>query len=212
MICPRCRAQISEGTQRCFTCGFSEAEVKRKLEMEVQGVTVSRFPIVNRCYRKIFGDTHKSIVKKFLKYCAVAFIIVLLFFHFFLYIDLRNGCFVTIRPALTELSNTTVKKGIKYLRKNFPKQYDDFCENVTSIDPNISCGGFGGGCYSASRRSNPSVIDISTTYGAVTNSAKVIIHETCHVIQFKEKRPFDEAECYAKDAVIPWNFGKTKSL
>jgi DNA processing protein len=37
------------------------------------------------------------------------------------------------------------------------------------------------------------------------NAAKVIIHETCHVIQLKEGRPANESECYGKDSVIPWN-------
>lgn len=81
--------------------------------------------------------------------------------------------------------------------------YLNFCNNISSIDPNISCGGFGGGCYSQYRL-NSGVIDVSTTYGDWKGAAKVIIHETCHSMQFKEGRSFNEGECYGKDSVIPW--------
>ncbi len=143
-------------------------------------------------------------VKQIIKYSIYLIIFASIIYHFFYYWDFKNSCYITIRPSLTEFSNTTIKKGIKYLKANFPKQYKDFCKNVASIDPNISCGGFGGGCFSGFTYNRPAMIDISTPYGEYKQAAKVIIHETCHAMQFKEKRPFSEEECYGKDAVIPW--------
>lgn len=150
-----------------------------------------------------FVDLDKEDVKKLIKYFGGAFFLLFLIYHFFFYIDIPNGCFVTIRPSVLEWSNTTIKKGIRYLKKEYKPQYLTFCSNVSTIDPNISCGGFGGGCYSE-YKSNSGVIDVSTPYGNWKAAAKVIIHETCHAVQFKEKRPFSESECHAKDAVIPW--------
>ncbi|MDO8620251.1 MAG: zinc-ribbon domain-containing protein [bacterium] len=202
--CPKCGASLYEGVKVCLRCGYSELEETRERKYEIDAVTISRFKTLNDGYRLMFGTTNKLIVKRFAKIGLGVLVVIFLFFHFFVYFDMENKCFVTVRPALTELSNTTIKKGIRYLRKEFPPQYALFCANVTSINPNISCGGFGGGCYST-YSINPGVIDISTPYGNHKNAAKVIIHETCHAVQFAEKRPFDENECYEKDAVIPWS-------
>ena len=113
--------------------------------------------------RVIYNDSDRRIIKKILKYLVIIIFLPWLFYHLFLYIDIKNGCFIKIRPAMTELSNTTIKKGIRYLKSNYPDEYVKVCNNVTTIDPNISCGGFGGGCYSEYNR-NPGVIDISVTY------------------------------------------------
>jgi hypothetical protein len=142
----------------------------------------------------------KQLLKGFIFLLVFAFLI----YHLFFYWDFKSSCYITIRPSFTEFSNISIKNGIKFLKSNFPKQYKEFCSNVTSIDPNISCGGYGGGCYMG-HLYKPNMIDVSTSYGRYKNAAKVIIHETCHVLQFKDRRPFVEAECYQKDSVIPWN-------
>lgn len=94
-----------------------------------------------------------------------------------------------------------MKDGLRYLKKEFPEEYTKVCENVENINPNVGCGGFGGGCF---YHNEPKTITISTPYGNHINAAKVIIHETCHVIQLKEGRPGNEDECYEKDSIIPW--------
>lgn len=206
MVCKRCGVKMYERVGRCLRCGYSEADVKRAKEREIEGVTVSKNPLVNYCYQKFFGQTHKRVVKRLLKYVLTLLFCGWLFYHFFLYIDLSHGCFITLRPAITELSNASVKKGIRYLKANFPNQYQLFCDNVSSIDPNIACGGLGGGCfYHGKNREDPQSISISTTFGDYLNAAKVIIHETCHAIQYRENRSPSETECHEKDSVIPWH-------
>ncbi len=201
MKCKKCGAELEEKTNRCTKCYYSEDAEKRLLREEIERVTISKNATINTFYLRIFGRTDKKVIIKLFKYFIAVLVILWIIYHFFIYIDLPNRCFITIRPSFTEMSNTTMKKGIRYLKNNFSEQYDDFCKNVESIDPNISCGGFGGGCYSL-YKINPGVIDISTPFGDYKYAAKVIIHETCHVIQFKESRTFDETECYKKDEVI----------
>jgi hypothetical protein len=203
MKCIKCGAQLYKGTSHCVRCGYSLNDEMEYEKKEHEKITISSNPKINFIYQKIFGINDKKVILRYFKFILIIFIFLFLNYHFFFYLDISNRCFIKIRPALTEFSNTTIKKGIVYLKKNFPSEYKDMCENVSTINPNISCGGFGGGCYSEFRF-NPGVIDISTAFGQYKRAAKVIIHETCHAIQLKEGRSFDESECYGKDSVIPW--------
>ncbi len=203
MKCKKCGTELYEKMTRCMRCGYSEVAAKRIEAREIESYTIGKNPFINKVYINIFGHTDKKIVGKFIKFIIIIIFILWIFYSLFIYVDLSNRCFITIRPSFTELSNTTMKKGIKYLKNNFPNEYTNLCKNVVSIDPNISCGGFGGGCYSL-YSINPGVIDISTPHGDYIHAAKVMIHETCHAMQFKEGRPFDETECYKTDEVIPW--------
>lgn len=200
MTCKKCGANIYNGVKQCVVCFAPVVDGEEFIVLP----KTKWHGFYDYHYAKFFGNTDKRVVKKLFKFLILFFLVCLIFYHFFLYIDIGNKCFIKIKPALVELTNTTMKRGIKYLKKNHFPEYKLLCENVTTINPNISCGGFGGGCYS-SYRSDPGEIDISTTYGNVNNAAKVIIHETCHAVQFKEGRSFDEAECYAKDSIIPWH-------
>ena len=74
--------------------------------------------------------------------------------------------------------------------------YQDVCQYVDNVNPNFSCGGMGGGC---AFRNIPGTIDISTSMDDLAWSAAIIVHETCHVKQFKENRPVSEEECYGMD-------------
>ncbi len=183
MKCQKCGAVLYGESTRCSRCGYSAEDAGRE--------------------RQIVDRTRGRQKKRLWKYGIGLFLVVSLFYHFFLYIDIFHGCFITIRPALTELSNTTMKKGVYYLKTNFPQQYQDFCSNVRVINPNISAGT--GGEYQYLE--NPDMIAISTAFGKYTDAAKAIIHETCHAMQFKSGRPFSEPECYGKDAIIPWSDG-----
>lgn len=203
MNCPRCRSPLYGSSKVCVTCGYSLTQASRELKRKFEAENMSNSPFINAIYRKLFGTTHTTTIRKVLKYFFVTLVLISLWYHFFIYIDIRNSCYITIRPALIEFSNVTMKKGLQYLKDDFPNEYTKVCKNVSTINPNISCGGFGGGCYSE-YKGNPGVIDISTTYGKYKNAAKVIVHETCHAMQFNEGRPFDESECYKKDAIIPW--------
>jgi len=201
--CLKCKTELYDGMKECSRCGYSREEDLIVLQKEIDRYTISKNKFINNIYKKTFGYADKTIVFKLFKRLIIIIIFLLIISHFYLYIDLSHKCIVTIRPSFTEFSNLTMKKGIHYLKNNFPNQYDDFCKNINSIDPNVSCGGFGGGCYS-SFKINPHMIDISTPYGYYKQAAKVIVHETCHSKQFFDKRPFDEGECYKADEIIPW--------
>jgi len=118
-------------------------------------------------------------------------------YRYFFYIDIGNKCFVKIKPSFTELSNRNIKQAILVLKNAVPKEYEKFCRNVDTIDPNISCGGFGGGCYYHNERGSISVSTSNNSFLGWT--AAIIAHETCHVVQHNENRPFSETECYTID-------------
>jgi hypothetical protein len=130
------------------------------------------------------------------------FLIILLVFSgiylkFFLYLDFSRSCYIKVHPSIIEFSNISMKNALKVLKHASPEDYIDVCENIKTIDPNISCGGFGGGCF---YEDEPGTIDISTTYGSLAITAAVIVHETCHAIQSQEDRSLNEQECEIKMA------------
>lgn len=121
------------------------------------------------------------------------------FYQFFIYSDRSSNCFITILPSLTEFSNITIKRSLNTLKHAAPDHYADVCKNVKTISPNFGCGGVGGGCY---YQGEPDTIYISTTMNDLVGAAAIIVHETCHVIQGKESRSFDENECYEIDDTV----------
>ena len=84
-----------------------------------------------------------------------------------------------------------------------PENYKELCTRVDVINPNISCGGFGGGCYHVNNFGSSETsrqIDISTPHdGFLGLTAAIIAHETCHARQAQEGRPISEDECYKLD-------------
>ena len=134
------------------------------------------------------------------------FFIVLLFWLFsryFSYTDAKYGCFIKIKPSILEFSAVNIKKGILVLKYSDIDNYKELCKRVNVINPNISCGGFGGGCYRKTNFGNSEVsrqIDISTPHdGFLGLTAAIIAHEVCHVRQAQEIRSFSEKECYELD-------------
>lgn len=105
---------------------------------------------------------------------------------------------ITIKPSFLEWSNSNIKRAIKTLKYGSPDDYRTFCAYVDTVDPTQSCGGFGGGCFYPSKKT-ARTIDIGTSQRNLAWTAAIIMHETCHVIQYKEGRPFDENECYNVD-------------
>jgi hypothetical protein len=122
--------------------------------------------------------------------------------RYVVWLDPGAGCVIGIRPSLVGYDPTTVKRALDTLRHGSPDDYRRVCTHVATINPNPSCGGFGGGCFwhSEGNRGRAS-IDVSTEHGLIWTVA-ILVHETCHAVQFHEGRPpgFDlEQECYAED-------------
>lgn len=127
----------------------------------------------------------------------LVFPLIVLNFWLFRYDDFGNSCHIKIAPSITEMNNLQIKKGIRMLKEKSPQDYREFCASVKSISPELACGGGGGGCYVPSR---PNEIVVSTIFRRKEShtemTAAIIAHEVCHLHQGKEKRPFDETECY----------------
>jgi len=148
--------------------------------------------------QKEFIEKHRRRILPSKKFLTI-FLIILLFFgfiyQFFFYIDVDNSCFVKIIPSITmEFSNSNIKRSIKILKHGSPTDYQDFCRLVDTIDANIDCGGWEGGCFRSGKK-----IAVSTSQRTVAWTAGIIVHETCHAIQASEGRGLDENECYSAD-------------
>jgi len=98
-------------------------------------------------------------------------------------------------PSLLEFNNLSIKRAINVLKYASPQDYQDLCEHVKVIDPNLACGGFEGGCYYLNNRQ---AISINTSNRSLSWTAAIIGHEVCHAIQHKEGRDLNEPECYRK--------------
>lgn len=135
------------------------------------------------------------------KRILTAFVLILfclsLFFHFFIYIDLQNGCNIKIIPSLGEWNNLNIKRAIKVLKYGSPEDYQKLCKYVNTIEGSVSCGGWEGGCFPGPY--GPKSITVSSAQDTVAWSASVITHETCHAIQWDQLKALDETECYQTD-------------
>lgn len=120
-------------------------------------------------------------------------LLALVYLKYFIYIDIKNNCFITIKPSILEFSNAVMKKGLRVLKYGSPEDYAKVCQYVNKINPNISCAGFGGGCF---QNNNPKSIDISTSNRSLLWTSLIIVHETCHVIQFQIAGKTEEGPCY----------------
>ena len=119
--------------------------------------------------------------------------------HFY-YTDGEYDCSIQLLPSLTlEFSNANTKKAIRLLKYASLKDYKTICANVSRINLNVSCGGFGGGCYFDFLTKNPGSIDISTSRSDLAWTAAIIVHETCHLLQYQSGRKLGEEECYKED-------------
>jgi hypothetical protein len=133
---------------------------------------------------------------------GIVLAVVVLGLRYFVWWDVGAGCFIGIRPSLVGFDNRTIKRALATLEHGSPEDYRKVCAHVATINPNPSCGGFGGGCFwhTEGNRGRAS-IDVSTEHGLIWTIA-IIVHETCHAIQYHEGRPAQfnlEQECYAED-------------
>lgn len=135
-------------------------------------------------------------MKKFFKITLTTLILVSLVYHFFIYFDPANSCLIRIIPSFGP-SNTNTKEALRLIKYASPADYALVCENVSQIDKNPSCGGFDGGCF---KENQPNKIYIGNDQGNLALTSAIIVHETCHVLQNRDSKPFIEGECYAADA------------
>lgn len=142
--------------------------------------------------RDYFYDKTKKWIRQLTVISAVLYALISTL-SLFLYIDYKNGCFITLEPGFLEFNNGSIVEGIKLIKKISPTDYKDLCQNVKQISPNVGCGGVHGGCYYESR---PNKIYVNASNRDLIWNAEVLIHETCHSMQGNESRPFSEEECY----------------
>lgn len=132
---------------------------------------------------------------RFKKTLIILFIFIFLFFRYFYYMDIKNGCYIKISPAILEFSNTSIKKAIKILKRGSFSDYRNLCKYVETITPFMSCGGFEGGCFMPT---SPKTIFVSTSNRSLLQTTNILVHETCHAMQFaRGDQGLNEEECYA---------------
>ncbi len=137
-------------------------------------------------------------MKKILKFIFLFVLFGLFVYHFFIYFDKDNKCFITIIPSYLP-SNLDTKEAIRIIKYATPDNYQKLCTNIEVIDMNPSCGGFDGGCFRASK---PQKIYVGNDQSNPAVGSAIIIHEMCHAMQAREGRYLDEVECYEKSTVF----------
>lgn len=117
------------------------------------------------------------------------------FYRSFYYVDSSQGCFIRFTPSIfLEFNTGNIKQGIQILKKAAPEEYDKLCQYVGTINANVSCGGFQGGCYQPGQSKQ---IYVSVSHSEYLGwTAGIIAHEVCHARQAYENREFSEPECY----------------
>jgi hypothetical protein len=146
----------------------------------------------------VFFAENKEILKFLSKVIISLLLVLCLIYHWFFYINISNGCFIFFKPSmLFEFNTGNIKEGIFVLKNAVPDEYKKLCTHVNVINANISCGGWQGGCYRGGPRANKKEIYISASRDQFVGwTAAVVAHETCHAIQFSQKRDMSESECY----------------
>ncbi|MDP2684991.1 MAG: hypothetical protein Q8P20_08220 [bacterium] len=137
-------------------------------------------------------------MKIFIKIFLIILVLALFSYKYFIYYDNETGCFIKLKTAIFEPNTVNVKNAIKTLKYAVPDEYEKLCLNVDTIDPNLSCGGFQGGCYNSHNGNR--LIQIGTANDDFLGwTAAIIAHETCHAIQFQTNgiEGLEESECYA---------------
>jgi hypothetical protein len=128
--------------------------------------------------------------KALLNILVFLILLVLICWKLFFYIDFKNHCYLKILPSFSG-GNLTIKKAIGILKYASPNDYKNLCTYVRTIDPNY----LGGGRYWTSL--DPKTILVNPSWGPQL-TAEIIVHETCHSMQYFQKRSFSEDECYGE--------------
>lgn len=143
-------------------------------------------------------------LKRISKFLILGFIIIILIYRYFFYIDIRNKCFITIKSlAIVEPNSQKIKKAITVLRHDFPDVYSDLCSNVNTIETYYfdSHGGlyFRDPSKVAQKKKRIIYINPSSEFNW---QVSIIAHEVCHAVREKEGKPAEEKECYAAGAKV----------
>lgn len=137
--------------------------------------------------------------RKIINFLIIASLAALFYGRYFRYDDWRNNCHLAIKPSLLELSAINIKQAIRVLKNAQPEEYARLCAYVDTINPNLGCGGFGGGCFYTGEMTKKEITISTSRQSSLSATAGIIAHETCHAIQYAQNRPLNEAECYAID-------------
>ena len=180
--CPHCKIFIDKVGNRNIPHPFHNQPPPLG---QLNPQTVVDKPIKQSIFSKVFR----------LKFLLIAVVLYLSFSYLsnFFYLDPINNCYIAIGPSWLEFSNSTIKKTLTILKNASPDNYQNVCQRVNFINPNLSCGGFEGGCFNPK---SPRSIDVSTSLRMTAYTADVISHEACHARQFYQNRQMLEPECY----------------
>jgi|GEM_PF-1867363 len=127
---------------------------------------------------------------------------VILNFWILRYDDFFNGCHIKIQFSLLNWNNLEIKKAIQFIKRKQPDDYEKICRYVKNIDLYLPCSFSAAGCF---RNNSPGTIGVYTYQHDENNdpsyTAAIIVHETCHAIQYDEGRINGdrETECYRED-------------
>lgn len=127
-----------------------------------------------------------------LKVLVIIFFLYILIGRNIFYVDPANSCFITVVPGL-EFNNAKIVKGLDVLKKASFEDYQQICQYIDQIDPNVDCGGFEGGCF---RSGTPKTISVSVSNQGLDWVTSVLVHETCHAKQHAQGRGSNKNECY----------------
>ena len=160
MLCPKCfsEVQVVKNSVYCPSCKIYLAEsVDRFIglynQKALQEQKASFGKVSGNIQRKLNFEKYKSISFIFLKVFLIIFLLVSFTYKYFFYVDYKNGCFVKIIPSVAmEFSNSNIKRSIEILKYGSPADYQNFCTYVDTIDANVDCGGFEGGCYRGGKK------------------------------------------------------------
>lgn len=191
-LCGKTGLVVKNNHYYCPNCKIFIGQVFPQLK---NNASINSLNILNVIEEKIIHD-RTSIITTKIKSLSFILLLILLLFSFLnnlFYFDLSNQCFIRISPSFWEWSNSSIKKTLEVLKIASPKNYKNVCQRVSVINPNYSCGSFGGGCFS---KLDSKTINISTFHNEVVSAAVAITYETCHVKQREENRSDDETECY----------------
>lgn len=127
---------------------------------------------------------------KFLSIIFILYIIVGFAQNFF-YLDPSSGCFIRIPPS-ADLNNHKIRQALELLKITSPNDFAMVCGQVTTIDPNISCGQFESGCA----QSTPGLISVDTSNHTLAMVAQTIVRVACQSKQADVKIVNDDTTCY----------------
>lgn len=133
-------------------------------------------------------------MSKWIKIFCTILVIVAIGFRMFVYYDPDNGCTIKVLPSF-QPSNWDFRQVLKLLKTTSRQDYEYLCTNVETINKDIACGGFDGGCYYTDRSKT---LYIGNDQDNMAVTMAVIVHELCHARQYNEGRVLAEYECYAK--------------